>query len=270
MISYKRWLIALLLFSIVACQDTAPLPPPVASTEPVPVHLWIGVTDDAAGLLSEVSAAYKNSRAVLHVISGNSHSLYDDLATGQLDAVILNYIPPNNDLWVNPLALDGLVFIVHPDNPVRELTRPELQAIFSGRINNWADVGGPSLPIMPQIREQGAGARQLFQERVMQEQRVTINAVLQPAYTAVLEAVAADPQAIGYTTLSGLPAGVAVLTVEGFTPEPNTVGTQQYPLTVPLYFLADGEPNGQLRHFLSWLQSAEGQAQLGQKVGRAR
>lgn len=270
MISYKCWLIALLWFSLAGCQGTATFPPLVTATEPAPVHLWIGVTDDAAGLFSEVSAAYKNDRAVLHLISGNSRSLYDDLAAGQLEAVILNHVPPNNGLWFNPLALDGLVFIVHPDNPVRELTRPELQAIFSGRINNWADVGGPNLPIVPQIREPGADVRQLFQERVMAEQRVTINAALQPGHTAVLEAVAADPQAIGYTTLSGLQAGVTVLTLEGFAPEPNTVGTQQYPLTVPLYFLSDGEPKGQMRHFLSWLQSAEGQGQVGRKVGRVK
>ncbi|MCB0034663.1 MAG: substrate-binding domain-containing protein, partial [Anaerolineales bacterium] len=213
---------------------------------------------------------YERDDTVLHLVGGNSRALYDDLAAGQLDAVILNYIPAGNELWFNPLALDGLVFIVHLDNPVRELTRPELQAIFSGQINNWADVGGADLPIVPHIREQGAGARQLFQERVMQEQRVGIAAVLQPSQTAVLEAVAADPQAIGYTTLSGVREDVAVLTVEGSHPEPNTVGTQQYPLTVPLYFLADGEPTAELRAFLSWLQSVEGQAQLGQTVGRVR
>lgn len=269
------FLLSSLLAGLLACQ---PLPntPPIEPTIPPPTHLWIGVTDSAADLLLEVTAAYEREDVVLHIMPGNSRAIYDDLLDGQLDAAVLNTIPFGNDFWFNPIALDGLVIIVHPDNPVQTLTRPEIQAIFSGRITNWAELGGENQPIATHIREQGAGDRVLFRERVMEEQRVAISAVLQPNQTAVLEAIAADPYAIGYTMLSGLPEGnmavsmVSALAIEGLDPEPNTVGTQQYPLTVPLYFLADGEPQGKMRQFLAWLQSVETQQRFGQTVGRVR
>ena len=263
------FLLAGLLAGLLACQAQS-TSPPLAPTTPPPTHLWIGVTDSAADLLADITAEYAQEDVVLHLVPGNGRIVYDDLLAGELDAAVLNVIPVGSDLWFNPIALDGLVLIVHPDNPIQELSRPEVQAIFSGRITHWADVGGTNEPIVIHIREQGAAGRQLLQERIMAEQRVAISAVLQPGQTAVLEAIAADPQAIGYTTLSGLRDDVSAVVVEGITPEPNTVGTQQYPLTVPLYFLSDGEPQGKLRHFLAWLQTVETQQQLGQTIGRVR
>ena len=175
------------------------------------------------------------------------------------------------------MALDGLVLVVHPLNPVANVTTAEAQALYNGRIESWDGVGGPQQAVALIGRERGSGVRLLFFERVLVEQRPSINAVIRPDNASLLDAVAAEPGAVGYTML-GAASGrddVAPLNLDGIAPTPNSVGTQNYPLTVPLYFVAPTEPagpgtGGMLRAFLAWLQSDEGQMILGEKYGRVR
>lgn len=255
-----------LLVLLVACrQSPLPLPPPTP-TDPA-ATLRIGLTSSAAGLAELVSNPY--GRASLQFIVGNATTLLRDLDDGQLDAILLHYLPPGDPHWFNPVALDGLVIIVHPDNPISSLTRPQAQAIFSGRITNWAAVGGPDQSIVVISRERESGARAIFSERVLAGQPLAVTALAQTGQPAVLETIARGPAAIGYAMM-GSAGGVKAVTVDGIEATPATTASQTYPLTVPLYFVAPAEPQGELRAFLAWLQSDQGQAVLGVKFGRVR
>ncbi|MEW5986024.1 MAG: substrate-binding domain-containing protein [Chloroflexota bacterium] len=253
-----------------ACRPSPlPLPPPTP-TDPA-ATLRIGLTSSAAGLADLVSDPYaqQSGRASLQFVVGNATTLLHDLDDGQLDAVLVHYLPPGDPHWFSPVALDGLVIVVHPDNPVSGLTRPQAQAIFSGRITNWAAVGGPDRPIIIVGREKEAGARAIFTERILAGQPLAVTALVQAGQPAVLEAVAHDPAAVGYAMM-GSAAGVKAVAVDGIEATPATTASQTYPLTVPLYFAAPAEPQGELRAFLAWLQSDEGQAILGVNFGRVR
>lgn len=254
----------LLLLLLAACQS-ALLPPPDITPSPAPEILRVGVADTAVSFLTLTA----NPEFILQAVPANTSTLFADLAAGNLDALLVHHIPEEERVWFNPVAVDGLVIVVHPDNPVTTLSRGEVQAIFNGRLTNWADVGGPDLPITLVIRERGSGARTIFTQRLMAEQRVSINAVVVAGDTAVQEQVAANPGAIGYTMM-GAVQGTKALALDGIAALPNITMAQAYPLSIPLYFVSTAEPAGELRAWLSWLQSAAGQEIIGGKYGRVR
>ena len=148
-----------------------------------------------------------------------------------------------------------------------------MQAIFNGRITNWQAIGGANEAIVLLSREQGAGLRTLLRQRLMVEQRISPNALLQTGNEALLTAVTNNPAAIGFSSMSS--AGeyaVKILHLDGRSATPLTTADQTYPLTTPVYFVAatDSEPTGELRAFLAWLQSEAGQAVVGDVYGRVR
>lgn len=274
----RFYLLALLLLLAGGCRQAAPPPPAVPSPTPLPV-VTIGLTDSAAAVAGLVEDAYEEATPDVDVnfVIGDNATLFADLAEGNVDALLVHTLPPESEQWYNPVAMDGLVLVVHPENPVRSLTRAEVQALYNGRIESWAGVGGPERPVTLVGRERGSGTRLLFNQRVMVEQRASINTLIKPDNAALLETVAADPGAVGYTMLgaSGGRQDVVPLAVDEVAPTPNSVGTQNYPLTVPLYFVSPSEPagpgpGGALRAFLAWLQGDDGQVILSEKYGRVR
>lgn len=270
------WLLVLLIgVTAVACNNQ-PAPPPTLPADTSATLLQIGVTSGASTIIPLIESVYaqENPQAELQFVIANSTTLTDDLANGLLDAVLLHHIPEGNMRYFNPVALDGLVIITHPDNPVQTLTGAEVQAIFNGRLTNWQSVGGPNQEIVLLSREQGSGLRTLLRQQIMAEQRLSPNALLQTGNEAMLTAVTNNPAAIGYSSLSSASQTptVKMLSVDGRSATTLTTADQTYPLTTPLYFLAatEAEPSGELRTFLAWLQSDAGQGVIEGIYGRIR
>lgn len=270
----KQFFCLSLLLLATACTGQ-PAPPPTLPAATAPTLLQIGVTSSASAIVPLVepviSADYPEIE--LQFVVANSATLYNDLTNGLLDAILVHHIPSENTRYFNPVALDGLVFVTHPDNPVEALTSGELQAIFNGRITNWQAVGGPVQEIVLLSREQGSGLRTLLRQRLMAEQRLSPNALLQTGSEALLAAVAENPAAIGYSSMSSASqVTVNMLQLDGRAATMRTTADQTYPLTTPLYFVAatENEPTGELRAFLAWLQSDEGQAAIEGIYGRIR
>lgn len=271
----KRLIWLLVLLALAACNNQ-PAPPPTLPANTSPALLQIGVASSASAIIPLVETVYaqENPQVELQFVLANSTALVNDLANGLLDAVLLHHIPEGNTRYFNPVALDGLVIVTHPDNPVQTLTRAEVQAIFNGRLTNWQSVGGADQEIMLLSREQGSGLRTLLRQQIMAEQRISPNALLQTGNEAMLTAVANNPTAIGYSSMSSTSQSTTVkmLQIDGRSATPLTTAEQTYPLTTPLYFLAatESEPTGELRAFLAWLQAEVGQAVVGEVYGRVR
>jgi len=96
------------------------------------------------------------------------------------------------------VALDGLSVYVHEGNPVKELTVPQLRAIFTGKVKNWKDVGGPDMPITVYSRENSSGTYEFFKEHVLDGQDFASSAQTMQGTAAVLQAVAKDKNGVGY------------------------------------------------------------------------
>jgi len=258
------------LWLMAACQS-GPAPLPAITPTPPPPILHIGVATVAQPLadLAAVPFAQFTDRVHVQFVPANTAVLLSDLSAGNLDAVLVHALPADSGFWFNPVAWDGLVIVVGAANPAENLSRAEAQAVFNGRITNWSSLGGPDQPIALLSRERGSGARTLFEQRIMAEQRLSINALLLSGNPALLAAVAATPGAVGYTMLGSVD-GVKALAIDGVAPTTASTADESYPLAAPLYFVAPAEPQGELRVFLSWLQSDAGQAVIAERYGRVR
>lgn len=269
------WLLVLLAGATAAACTSQPAPPPTLPAESAPTLLQIGVVSSASPIIPLIEAVYAQEKpqVELQFVVANSATLTSDLANGLLDAVLVHHIPEGNHRYFNPVALDGLVIITHPDNPVQALTSSDVQAIFNGRLTNWQALSGADQEIVLLSREQGSGLRTLLRQRIMAEQRFSPNALLQTGDEAMITAVANNPAAIGYSSMgSASQSPVKMLQIDGRSATTLTTADQTYPLTTPLYFLAasEDEPTGELRAFLAWLQSERGQNVIESVYGRVR
>jgi ABC-type phosphate transport system substrate-binding protein len=252
--------------SLTACAET----PQVTRT---PVKLRVAEAADQAAVLDRVMEAYTQDREWITISSGSvaPAEVVVQVRTGQLDAAIVHTSPdPKEKVWVSGLAYDPLALIVHPTNPISNVTLAQLSDLFQGRTFDWTPFGGTG-EVMPVSREAEAQSRQLFEERVMQKRAVTRNAILKSSAKDVLDFVAQTPGAIGYVPLSHVDARVKAIEIEGVDPTVATAANGQYVLTAPLYLIAKSEPLGDLREFVAWLLGNEGQTLLSQSgLGRVR
>jgi len=164
---------------------------------------------------------------------------------------------------VNPkgtvIAMDGLAVIVHPSNPVSSLTRAQVKEIYTGAISDWKRVGGQPGRIVVVSRDTASGTYEAFGELVLQKQKVRPDALTQASNQAVATTVAKTPGAIGYVGLGYLSEQVKAVSIEGVMPSPQTVLANKYPVSRPLFLYTNGSPQGEVKKFIDYILSEEGQ-----------
>jgi phosphate transport system substrate-binding protein len=173
-----------------------------------------------------------------------------------------------------PIALDAIALIVNRQNPVRELTMEQAHGIFTGRIRNWREVGGPNRRITPITREEGSGTRASFEEKVMaagmpkgkdgktSPAAFAPDALVQDSNGSVREIVASDPAAIGYISSGLIDERVAAVLLGGIAPTEATIRSGRYPVVRQFLFLTNGEPTGTAKAFITYVLSDSGQKAL--------
>lgn len=157
------------------------------------------------------------------------------------------------------IGKEGIVVAVSVDNPVDDLTKSQLKDIFSGKITNWKEVGGPDAKINLVIREDGSGTRKAFEDLVMDKTEVKSDAVVQTSTESIKLAVKQDPNAIGYISLAHMTPDVKALKIDGITPSLETITDNSYLLQRPFLFVTNGKPEGEVKKFIEWCLSPEGQ-----------
>jgi len=164
------------------------------------------------------------------------------------------------------IALDALAIIVHPSNPVEDVTLDQVRRIFAGEIRDWSEVGGKAAPMTLVNREAGSGTRGAFEELVMGKHGppVSPNSIRQGSNGAVRAVVEGDPNAIGYISLGIVSPQVRALRIDGVAPTPERVEAGRYRLVRPfLFVVARGTDPAQLtRDYLDYILSDEGQHSL--------
>ena len=130
------------------------------------------------------------------------------------------------------VALDGIAIVVNPENPVSDLDIDTIAKIYTGEITNWKDVGGEDLAISCVGRESGSGTRDGF-ESVTGTSEACVLAQELTSTGAVISAVAANPNAIGYASLSAVGDSVKALTVGGVEATEATVKDGSYVVQRP-------------------------------------
>ena len=130
------------------------------------------------------------------------------------------------------LAIDGIAIIVHTDNPVADLTLQQIAAVFKGEITNWGEVGGTDGDIVCIGREESSGTRDGFESITNTEDACVYRQEL-TSNGAVLTAVAENPNAIGYVSLSSVKDTVKAISVGSVAPSEESVKDGSYAVQRP-------------------------------------
>jgi len=165
------------------------------------------------------------------------------------------------DLVTHAIAKDGVAIIVHPSNPINDLTITQLQGIYTGEITNWKDIGGKDIEIMVVSREGGSGTRDCFEQAVLKpiEKDVTKYAIIQDSNGKVRTTIAGSEQGIGFISLGYVNSDVKAVKLDGIEPTIESIRSGDYAISRTLWMITKGNPDGNEQAFLDFVLSDQGQ-----------
>lgn len=176
------------------------------------------------------------------------------------------------------VAKDAIAIIVNPENPIKQLTIQQLSDIYSGKINNWKEVGGEDRVIVRLSRETNSGTHVFFLENVVRlgdpnnKTLFSTDTLLLPSSEGITAETKDNPNVIGYDGLGYVTPDVKVIAVGINTagpfimPSADTVNNGQYPIARDLYMYTNGQPTGADAEYIKWIMTPVAQAivtQLG-------
>jgi phosphate transport system substrate-binding protein len=162
-----------------------------------------------------------------------------------------------------PCAKDGITIYLNESNKVEELTLQQLSDIYTAKITNWKQVGGDNAEIRLYGRENSSGTYVYFKENVIKDDYAASCQTL-PGTAAVVNAVKKDKNGIGYGG-AAYAAGVKHCKVkkdsnsEAYLPTADNVAKNQYPITRYLYMYMRNRPTGEIKKYIDWILSPDGQ-----------
>lgn len=159
-----------------------------------------------------------------------------------------------------PIALDALSVVVNPSNPITNLTKDQVVGIFTGKITNWKEVGGPDKEIVVVSRDTSSGTYGAFMELALPKgAQITDKAIYQSSNQTVKNTVATTENAIGYIGLGYVDSSVKAVSYDGVTPTNENVLNKTYKLSRHLYMITNGEPQGEIKNLIDFVLSKDGQ-----------
>jgi len=166
-----------------------------------------------------------------------------------------------------PFAYDLIVPIVHPSNPIRDLSVGQLAGIYQGTLLTWDALGGEPEPIEVVARAPSSGTGEIWKQVVLRSARIKQGSVVQDSNSGVLAYVAEHPHAIGYVSFAILNHEVKALSVDGVLPSIDNVKAGKYPVSRKLYlYVNEKELPYNVKSLLVFILSSKGQ-QLVKETG---
>ncbi|MDD3310908.1 MAG: PstS family phosphate ABC transporter substrate-binding protein [Pseudodesulfovibrio sp.] len=221
-------------------------------------------------LMARLIRAYQEREPDRHFLLTGSGSAAGarDLALGLADVALLsremndperavcarNGVEPERFL----LALDGLVPIVHPSNPLAGVTAEQLRAIYEGELRNWRELGGPSLAVVPLERGDESGSHDIWFRMVLGAAGEAAGLRRLDSNEAMVRAVCAGPGAIGYVGMGFVDGSVKALPLDGRTATVRSVLDGSYPASRTLNFYIAGDATQPVRAFVDFVLSSQG------------
>jgi phosphate transport system substrate-binding protein len=243
---------------------------------PAPKKITIKGSDTMVILAQKWAEVYMKSHpeVVLQVTGGGSGTGISALINGATD--ICNASRPMKQSEIDklkdrygslgveiPCAKDGITVYINESNPVKELSIKQLSGIFSGKIKNWKEVGGPDSEIKLYGRENSSGTYVFFQENVVKGDYATSCQTL-PGTAAVVNAVKNDKYGIGYGG-AAYAVGVKRCSVKkddkstAYPADAETIKNGTYPISRYLYMYLRNRPTGDIKSYIDWILGPEGQ-----------
>ena len=162
------------------------------------------------------------------------------------------------------VAYDALAVVAHPSNPVKQLTRQQLEDIFRGKITNWKQVGGDDRKIVVYSRETSSGTYEFFKESVLKNKNYMASSLSMPATGAIIQSVSQTKGAIGYVGLAYVSPRVKTLSVsyDGkhyAAPTVENATNKTYPIVRPLYYYYNVKKKAEIDPLIQYILSPDGQ-----------
>jgi phosphate transport system substrate-binding protein len=245
----KRLIPILLLAVLSACAAT-----PTQTATPQVIR--VATTSTFEGIVSDWVTSYTaiSSSPSIEIVLTTTSGGFEAVETGEVE-LFLEAVSPPIGWFSTPVITEDIAVIVHPDNPLREISLQELAQIFNGGIREWDDLDDYSVSIQPVVPIRSDSLRHHFEAIVFTDETTTPNALLAPSPEAMLAIIAENTGAIGYTPASSVDRRVRVLRVERLMPAGDSADSMDYPLRLTILAIAQQEPTGGLRDWLVWLQS---------------
>ena len=162
------------------------------------------------------------------------------------------------------VAYDALAVVAHPSNPVKQLTRQQLEDIFRGKITNWKQVGGDDRKIVVYSRETSSGTYEFFKESVLKNKNYMASSLSMSATGAIIQSVSQTKGAIGYVGLAYVSPRVKTLSVsyDGkhyAAPTVENATNKTYPIVRPLYYYYNVKKKAEIDPLVQYILSPDGQ-----------
>jgi phosphate transport system substrate-binding protein len=191
---------------------------------------------------------------------GSSAGIYAaQQGAAELGASSRELVAGEKNLHEIAIAWDGIAVIVHPRNPLNNLSLKQLRELFQGQITNWQALGLPPHAIDLITREEGSGTREAFEHLVMAKTFITPAALVQDSNGAVREIVAGDLHSLGYISAGLVDERVKAVAIDGVLPTRENIKNQTYKLVRRFLLVSRVPPTGECKAFVDFILSPRGQ-----------
>lgn len=286
----KSALPALLAFSLLFLTACGPASSAPAASDSVSAYIENKGSDTMVNLALAWAERYQaqHSDIRISVTGGGSGTGIAALLNGTVDIANASRQIKDEEVaeaqskGINPVefivARDAIAVIVNPANPVAELTLQQIADIYSGKFNNWSEVGGEDRPIVRLSRETNSGTHVYFLETVLRlgdgenKTLFSMDTLLLPSSEGIISEVRQNPNSIGYDGLGYVPQDVKTIAIAGEAGQPyvlpsiESVNDRSYAIARDLYMYTNGQPAGAIQDYIEWIFSDEAQtivAELG-------
>src|SRR6184192_2424256 len=163
------------------------------------------------------------------------------------------------------VAYDGIAVIVNAGNPVKSLSKKQVEQIFTGEITDWSAVGGSGGKISVYTRNTSSGTYSDFKELAMKKRDYAGGSQKMAGNEQIAAEVGKNPNGVGYVGMAYTKAGgIKVVSIDGATPSVRSVQDHSYPYWRPTFYYTNGEPSGLARQFLDYTIGSAGQKVVAQ------
>lgn len=264
-----RWTIFLLLLGFSGLKASCGGSEPGSDSEAAGLSGKLVLTGSStvAPLASEIGKRFEQLHPGVRVDvqTGGSSRGIADLRNSLADIGMVSraLMEEEEDLHSFTIAMDGVGIILHRDNPVSQLDRRQIMAIYTGEISRWSEVGGPDLPITVVNKAEGRATLEVFTRYFgLKNSQIQASIIIGDNEQGV-KLVAGNRGAIGYVSIGtaehdislGIP--IRLLSLDGVQASSETVSEGSFPLSRPLNLVTRSEPQGLAAQFIDFARSEE-------------
>jgi len=165
------------------------------------------------------------------------------------------------------VCFDGMAVCLNANNPVKALTRRQVEQIFTGDITDWSAVGGQAGKISIYTRNTSSGTYSDWKDLAMKKRDYAGSSQKMAGNEQIAAEVAKNPNGIGYLGLAYIHAeGIKIVPIDGVTPDKESILGKKYPYARPTFYYTNGEPTGEAAKFIEFTLSDAGQ-KIVEKIG---